>query len=158
MNKQLQRGQQLLALVIALVLVMDGLTFWLSRSVLLSWYHDAIAQVPVADVRAVQSLLGYFVTLDQRNFLSEQGLTYALLILGLVILYLGYGWIRWLWCMVWLAKGGSGLMVAYLLTQAFDLWPNLLVYGLATSILYLCCALAILCLPSINYSMRTMRR
>jgi hypothetical protein len=158
MNKQLRCGQYLLTLVIALILLTEGLTFWLSRSVLLSWYHDAINEVPVSDGRVVQRLLGSFVVIDQRNFLANQGLTYALLILGLVMLYLGYSWIRWLWCMVWLAKGCSGLVAAYLLTKAFALWPNLLVYGLITSTLYLCCALSLLCLPSIHLFMRTMRR
>lgn len=158
MNKQFQRGKQLLTVVIALVLLMDGLRFWLSRSLLLSWYQEATTQVHLLDGRLVQRLLAYFVEIDQRNFFTDQGLTYALLILGLVVLYLGYSWIRWLWGMVWLAKGGSGLLVAYLLTKVFDHSPNLVVYGLVTSVLYLGCALCILCLPSITIYLRAMRR
>jgi len=158
MNKQFQRGQRLLTAVIALILLMEGMSFWLARSLLLTWYHDALAQVEMPDVHDVQRLLGYYVAVDQRNFLADQGLTYALLILGLVILYLGYSWIRLLWSVVWLAKGVSGLLVAYLLIQAFDLWPNLVVYGLVTSTLYLCCAFSVFCLPSINFFLRMMRR
>ncbi|MCE7987320.1 MAG: hypothetical protein DYG89_39640 [Caldilinea sp. CFX5] len=158
MNTQFQRGQQLLTMVIALVLLMEGVSFWLARSLLLTWYHDALAQVHLPDGQQVQRLLGYFVAIDQRHFLTDQGLIYALLILGLIILYLGYSWVRLLWCVVWFTKGVSGLLVAYLLTKAFDLWPNLLVYGLVTSTLYICCALSVLCLPSINLFLRTMRR
>jgi|LakMenE01Jun11ns_1017448.scaffolds.fasta_scaffold9660651_2 hypothetical protein len=158
MNKEFQRGKQLLAVVIAIVLLIDGLSFWLSRSVLLSWYHEASTQVDKLNGRAAQQLLRYFVELDQRNFLANQGITYALLILGLVILYLGYSWIRWLWCAVWLTKGSGGLLVAYLLTHQVELWPNLMVYGLVTSTLYVCCAFALLCLPSINTYLRTIRR
>lgn len=158
MNRQFRRGQQQLTLVIGVILLTNGLTFWLSRSVLLSWYQDAVRQLHLPDTHAVQRLLSYFVVIDQRNFLADQGLTYALLILGLVILYLGYSWVRWLWCMVWLAQGVSGLVVAYLLTQTFEQWPNLLVYGLLTSAIYVGCALALLCLPGINAYLRTIRR
>jgi hypothetical protein len=57
-----------------------------------------------------------------------------------------------------LTKGGGGLLVAYLLTHQVELWPNLMVYGLVTSTLYVCCAFALLCLPSINTYLRTIRR
>lgn len=157
MNQQFRHGKQLLTGVIAIVLLIDGLNFWLSRSLLLSWYHDAIRLVHLPDVRAAQRLLAHFVDLDQRNFLSEHGSTYALLILGLVVLYLGYDWIRWLWGAVWLMKGVGGLLVVYLLTEEFDLWANLVVYGAVTSLLYISCALCILCLPSINIYLQTMR-
>lgn len=158
MNQQFRHGKQLLTGVIAIILLIDGLNFWLSRSLLLSWYHDAIGVVQLPDVRAAQRMLAHFVDLDQRNFFYDHGLTYALLILGLVVLYLGYDWIRWLWGAVWLMKGINGLVVAYLLTEQFDLWANLVVYGLTTSALYVGCALCLLCLPSIKIYLQMMRR
>ena len=165
MNKQFHRGKQLLTLVIAIMLLTDGVNFWLSRSLLLSWYKDTATQLQMAqlqpqtlDVHAVHRLLGQFVEIDQRNFLSDQGMNYALLILCLVILALGYGWIRWLWGVTWLVKGISGLLVVYLLTMEFDLWTNLVFFGLVTSSLYTVCALTMLCLPSINTYLRVIRR
>lgn len=165
MNKQFHRGKQLLTLVIAIMLLTDGVSFWLSRSLLLSWYKDTATQLQMAqlqpqtlDAHAVHRLLGQFVEIDQRNFLSDQGMNYALLILCLVILALGYGWIRWLWGVTWLVKGISGLLVVYLLTMEFDLWTNLVFFGLVTSSLYTVCALTMLCLPSINTYLRVIRR
>jgi hypothetical protein len=158
MNQQFRRGKQLVTLVIAIMLITNGVSFWFSRSLLLSWYQEAADHFHTLDATQAQRLLDYFVQLDQREFLVAQGTDYAFLILCSVILYLGYSWIRWLWSVTWLVKGGAGLFVAGLLMTQFGLWANLVLFGLITSSLYLLCAICILFLPSVHTYMKMMRR
>lgn len=157
MYKQFQRGKQEVTLVIVAMLLMNGLSFWLSQSRLSAWYRDALAHTEPLDILQVQKILAQVVPLEQHSFLTSQAASYAFLILCCVILYLGYSWIRWLWGLGWLLKGVSGLLATSLLITQFGLLTHLVFFSFITSLLYTLCATCILCSPSVHAYMRMMR-
>jgi hypothetical protein len=158
MRRRFQRGQRIVAIIIVIMLLMNGVSLWLSQTVLLSWYHDALTAVGRVDSIQAAKSLEEFVLLNQRNLANGQAASYAFLIFCCIILYLGYGWIRWLWGISWLIKGVSGLVAASLFNLQFDVSPNLFYYGLITSLLYTLCALCILFSPSVHAYMQAMRQ
>jgi hypothetical protein len=144
-------------MIIVIMLLMNGASLWLSHTVLLSWYQDALSAVGrVSSIQAAKTL-DEFVQLNQHNLGATQAASYAFLIFCCIILYLGYSWIRWLWGISWLVKGVSGLIAAGLFHLQFGLSPNLFLFGLITSLLYTLCALCILFSPSVHMYMQAMR-
>ena len=157
MRRRFVRGQRLIAMIIVIMLLMNGISLWLSHTVVLSWYHDALSAIGQTDSLPAVKTLEAFVQLNQRNLATTQAASYAFLIFCCIILYMGYSWIRWLWGISWLFKGMSGMLAAVLFMQQSGLKPNLLLFGLITSMIYTFCALCILFSPSIHTYMRAMQ-
>ena len=158
MRRQFQRGQWLVATIIVIMLLMNGVSLWLSQTLLLSWYHDALSAVGQADSIRAAKAVEEFIQQNQRSLATTQAASYAFLIFCCIILYLGYSWIRWLWGISWLIKGASGLFAVSQLNFQFELSPNLFLFGAITSLLYTLCALCILFSPSVHTYMQSMRQ
>ncbi|MEZ4865346.1 MAG: hypothetical protein R3C14_28820 [Caldilineaceae bacterium] len=163
MSRKFKRGKGVVTAVIAAIILLNGFNLLLAHSLLFQWYADfmtGVGQTPLSRTEVAQ-INGAFVTgpaLNTELLWAEQAMNFGFVLLCATILYLGYGWIRWLWGIGWLIKGGTGIVAALLVATHLGKLPNLVLAGLCISTIYAICALLLLFSPSVHHYMQRMQR
>jgi hypothetical protein len=157
MQSEFTRGKIIVTTIITIVLFTNGIGIWFTQSWLLRWYGE-LAQTltdPVARGSA-QTVQTWFV-MNQKSFLANQGLNYGVVILLCLMLYLGYGWLRWLWGIHWLVRGLVGTFASVTALLYIEQFSHLLALGLLTSLIYIVCGMTMLFSPAVQAYMNAMR-
>lgn len=157
MHREFEQGKRMVASVIAIIVVMNGVGIWLVQTWLHTWHGQLIGGLhdPTA-LQAARALRNWFIT-NQESFLPNYAANYAVVITFCLLLYIGFAWLRWLWAIHWIVRGAIGLVACTFFAQWIG--PHLLFgLGVIASLLYLGCGSVMLFSPSINTYMHNLRR
>ena len=77
MRREFEQGKRIVTVVISIILLINGLGLWLSRTLLLTWYGELHTSLEdPAAIQAARTLRDWFIA-NQQSFLSNQAANYA---------------------------------------------------------------------------------
>ncbi len=157
MQSDFARGQRIVAIIVATILLINVVNIWFTQTWLLRWYLDWMAAIPSSWSLQLTRLLQLWFTVNYDLVLADRIPNFALILLLCGMLYLGFNWLRWLWAIHWIMRGALG---AFSGITVYNVHPSnfLIGVGLLISMLYLICGITMLYSPSVRYYMHSMRR
>ena len=158
MQNEFTRGKIIVTSIVAITLFINGTGIWFARTWLLKWYAELAQSLTDPAARESIQILQTWFVMNQKSFLTNQGLNYGVVIFMCLLLYLGYNWLRWLWAIHWLARGIAGTFVSIVAFVYIEQFNRLLGLGLLISLIYVVCGLLMICAPSVRIYMNAMRR
>ena len=157
MRREFEQGKRIVTVVISIILLINGLGLWLSRTLLLTWYGELHASLEdPAAIQAARTLRDWFIA-NQQSFLSNQAANYAVVILFCLLLFIGFDWLRMLWAAHWLLRGLLGIVASLFFFYWLGHFHIIFILGLVTALLYISCGVLMLLSPSVKIYMYSLR-
>ncbi len=158
MYQEFEQGKRIVTGVIGVILLINGLGLWLSRTWLLTWHGRLIESInEPAAIEAAKTLRNWFIA-NQETFFTNRAANYAVVICFCLLLFIGIDWLRRLWAAHWLLRGLLGLVACFFFGEWISYFHIIFGLGLVTSLIYIACGSLMLLSPSVALYMHSLRR